>query len=373
MNIYFDKSNQYYKARVTRNGKTKYFYSTKGLLNEKQAKKELQAKYEEWLKNDGADKQSITIENAFNQYLKDKEKRVKRSSFGKVNDHYKKHLYPIRKTLLCECTRYTWQNILDKAARNGVHSPATIKNIFSVIKNFLAFCAAKGFILDNEVPKHYIVPLGLSKKKKQSLNKAALKFIFSDRVETERFIHLFRFAILTGLRRGELVALQRKRDYIEEQGIWVRESLSHQGHTDSPKSGKERYVPLDTLALKCIKDHEQSQKEKGYQFLFEHMRKQITARMLGNHWRNFRKKYSSEIPPITFHELRHTHITHSVKGSGIALEDLKPFFGHSDKMDTVGTYVHALELTEEEKEAKMLELKKLAKQLNLNFEKMLNE
>lgn len=373
MNIYFDKSNQYYKARVTRNGKTKYFYSTKGLLNERQAKKELEAKYEEWLKTDGADRNNVTIENAFNQYLEYKALRVKRSSLKKIKDNYKKHLHPLRKQRLIDCPRSTWQDILDKSVDNGVTSPRTIKNIFSMIRTFLSYCAAKGFISDSEVPIHYLVPLGLVERQKQALNKHVIRFIFSDGVLHMRSIHLFRFAILTGIRRGEMAAIIRDRDFIENQGVWVRESLSHEGDTDTTKNGKERFVPLDDLALKCISDHELKEGEKGRKFLFEHKRKQIPARSISDHWRAFREKYSDRVPKITLHELRHTHITHCVKGSGVPLNDLKPFFGHSEKMDTVATYVHELELTEEEKAEKMLELKKLAKQLNINFEKILTE
>lgn len=189
---------------------------------------------------------------------------------------------------------------------------------------------------------------------------------------------MWRFLTLTGLRRGELCALQKVRDYNQETGmITVRESVSHEGLlTDGKTENAERTIYLADLARAQLEAHRKAQIEAGMNpdettYLFtDGDGRRISPRFLRNHWQTWREAHGID---LTLHELRHTFISYSRLKTEISLDDLKHLYGHAKTMDTDRTYVHAIEKSPEEVKAEREKTKTEAVIIDSTFLKLIKD
>lgn len=126
---------------------------------------------------------------------------------------------------------------------------------------------------------------------------------------------LFRLALMTGLRKGELLALYWE-DF-DGEGLQVY----------SPKTGRSRYVVLDaSTAVNMM-----AQAGKGRIFtMHPHTPNKVLSRLTAR----------MGLPPIRFHDLRHTHATLAL-GMGADLATVSRRLGHSSVTVTAGVYQHA--------------------------------
>lgn len=158
--------------------------------------------------------------------------------------------------------------------------------------------------------------------------------------ETDRALYLT--AALTGLRQGELVALQWQDVDWTAEAIRVRLNYTR-GAQGTPKSGRERSVPmapqvagaLDRLlrAQGWANDHEARcglvfpHPATGSFYDASKMRKRFDTAIA-----------TAGVPRITFHELRHTFGT-TMAAKGIDVRRLQEWMGHADLKTTL-IYLH---------------------------------
>lgn len=358
------------------NGKQKVFYSN--IKSEKYGKAEIRLKFYEWYDKKGIEQmqtkkheeaketynpKKITVKLAWRKFLEDYEIRVQKTSFNKMRSIGNAHLSHLFDKKLTDIVKHDWQSVVDKAFFESAKSKATLKGICCMIRMFCKFCAAMGWLQDNAVPLYFSYPRGATIREKRILQPEQLKILFSEQWEDLWYIHAFRFLVLTGIRRGELCALQKERDY-KDNIIHIRESLSHeQIITNGKTKNSNRQIPLAKNAITEINKHHEKCKASGFNsdYLFCSPKgKRMDPKELMKAWIKWRNMNGIE---LTLHELRHTHISYAVNKSGLDLKDLKEIFGHSDNMDTVRVYTHYVQQSEEEKREAIEKLRKLAAQI----------
>jgi integrase len=157
---------------------------------------------------------------------------------------------------------------------------------------------------------------------------------------------LYLTAAMTGLRRGELLAL-RWQDVDWESGVVrVRRTFSR-GQFGTPKSRRSsRAVPLAARLIAALQEHQQrSRFQDDVDLVFAHpqigqvldpsrvrKRFQAAARRAG-------------LRPVRFHDLRHTFGTR-MAASGAPLRAIQEWMGHSDQRTTLIYADYAPDLTQ---------------------------
>ncbi|MCI0443028.1 site-specific integrase [bacterium] len=137
-------------------------------------------------------------------------------------------------------------------------------------------------------------------------------------------------AVHSGLRAGELAALQRgDLDFVENY-IMVRRSFSH-SRMDSTKNSKKRRVDMSDALAACLKDLPSSE----YLFGGE---KPLDMRYFVR-WRFEKILELAKISRIRFHDLRHTFASILIANNE-SLAYVKEQLGHSSIRVTVDIYGH---------------------------------
>jgi integrase len=156
---------------------------------------------------------------------------------------------------------------------------------------------------------------------------------------------LIRVAAYTGLRRGELMALRwHDVDFVGRKMI-VRRALSGNVEANSTKSRRVREVPLPDQAagaLDRLSRREDFIEPDEYVFANRFGRRLDPTALR----RRFeRARNAAGLPPLRFHDLRHTYGSLLVAG-GVDLASVKAAMGHS-RITTTERYLHARPASEQ--------------------------
>jgi len=195
------------------------------------------------------------------------------------------------------------------------------------IKNYLAVL---GKLFNKAIDWDYLEKNPLRKVTK--LKMEPRKFAFWDEQQTRAFLEtakeyrpdlypLYLTALMTGMRLGELCGLQWGDVDFVKKNIIVRNNYVR-GHLGTPKSGKDRTIPLHPQLAKVLKANGHL---KG-DFVF--CRDDGTP----HHVNDFRKPFfwltkKAGLPRIRFHDLRHSFASQLVM-NGNPLKVVQELLGH---------------------------------------------
>lgn len=140
------------------------------------------------------------------------------------------------------------------------------------------------------------------------------------------------FAVLTGLRRGEIlnlrwsdVDLNGKLANIETNATW------------KTKQGKRRTIPLGDTAVVLLRSR---LGRSCSEYVFTLNDKQISASWLTHLFKRYVRQANLSNPKLRFHSLRHTTATNLIR-AGVHASAVQKILGHSSLKVTEG-YVHLL-------------------------------
>jgi integrase len=212
--------------------------------------------------------------------------------------------------------------------------------------------AIKWGLLKNNIMNKVDKPRRKRKEMQVWTLEEATRFLEEAKKSRPHFYMLYLLAIFTGMRKGEILALRWKDCMLDERKISVSKTLSYikgQGIVcqETKTERSNRIISIsDTVIeeLKRYRIHQQKVKlmlgnayqDNGY-IIAKENGEPLNPNYVFNHFKKLLQKAS--VPPIRFHDLRHTHAT-IMLGLGEHPKIVSERLGHSSIQITLNTYSH---------------------------------
>lgn len=165
---------------------------------------------------------------------------------------------------------------------------------------------------------------------------------------------------MTGMRRGELLALRWRDVDLDAGTIRIRRSVGvvrvkgevMQVREGDTKTAKPRVVDIDEGTAAILKAHKRERGGLALQLardgalVFgdiegEHRHPERFSRTFKEHLTRCRKQIGEDLPMIRLHDLRHTHAT-LLLAKGVPLKVVSERLGHASATITLTVYAHVL-------------------------------
>jgi integrase len=289
-----------------------------------------------------------TVKSYFEKWLKEKERQVKRRTLVNYRYDIDTHIVPeLGNVRLEKVTPLQLQTLLSGVAdKSGVDRANKVRTVL-----YQGFRQAVKWLLLPRNPAEATEPF---KHVKQEMKlwtpQEAAKFLDTARIH--RQYALFYLAISSGLRVGELLALEWKDLqgevlHVQRSIGWVEGELV----VSTPKTERgKRKVTLDKATLAVLEGHRKQQeaerakageKYHSQDILFANRHGAYTKpRKLSQHW--YELQTLSGVPQIRFHDLRHLNVSLRRK-LGQDAKLIADQVGHADPAFTMRQYTHLFE------------------------------
>ena len=353
---HWDDKRKRWKVHVQRDGERRSFYSrVPGIMGKKEAEKQAEC----WKKQLPPPERSKveTVEQLWEKYLayqKD-ERGISTSTWDQNRKFGRNYILPVCGRLrISQLNEGHLQKVLDQAARHGClredkcrsdHplSKKTLTDIRNSIQRFIKWCRINQYIdlklegLEVRSQKPKIEKIILQPDDVRTLFAVDTRVVRGKR-QFDDMIFSYRFAVVTGLRPGELMGL-RIRD-IQNGKIRIRQAINHYGEiTPGKNDNARREFGINRYARVILAQQLELLQKQGIplypdQLVFPARNQQSRY----NRWKSYAE--SNGVKAVSCYELRHTFIS---MANNLQEGDLHSLVGHSVNMDTRGVYAHKLE------------------------------
>jgi integrase len=232
------------------------------------------------------------------------------------------------------------QGVIIEMNKKGM-ATKTMKHAKTVMNGAFSRALADKIIAENPV-KGIEIPVKQAKERK-TLNNNELSELFKQ-LKNSRWIWSVKFALVTGLRRGELLALRWSDIDFVNKRITIDESNSSTGLGDT-KSAEVHYVPLSELAILYLERQKQQLQKETNPILFDEKLKKTDLIFPNNrgvmirpdsYYKVLARAAAKGGFKASPHCLRHTFV-YKTKNK-LSLSELQSILGHDESTTTLDIY-----------------------------------
>ncbi|HWX33459.1 MAG TPA: tyrosine-type recombinase/integrase [Steroidobacteraceae bacterium] len=299
----------------------------------------------------------MTVGQFLDRWLDDVRTRVSPKTYERYTQICEKNIAPLLGAiplakLRPEQISEAYARALASGRRKGGGglSPRTVRQMHAILKSGLTQAVKWDILVRNPAAVVRGPKVGRVTMQTYDLEQTA------ELIEAARGKRVFTpvlFAVLAGLRRGEIAALRwRHVDLVSAQLAVVQsaEQTNAGVRYKEPKSGRGRTIALSDTMVSELKAHRVRQAEELLRFgrhlsdgdfvVTQPDGSPLRPHSLGQEWVRFVTR-NSALPRIRFHDLRHAHATHLLS-SGVHPKIASERLGHSKVGITLDLYSHVL-------------------------------
>lgn len=216
----------------------------------------------------------------------------------------------------------------------------TINGVVTFVQAVLNYAVDNSLLTENPVLKFDKLPQ----------IKPTIHFLDENQIEvflklakekTPTYYTFFATAVLTGMRRGELLALEWSDIDFKKGRIHINKQI-YKGVKQATKTNKERFVDMSDNLINILKEHKQATVLS--RLVFHRNGKPLHPYNMENTYfhpliKECNKILSddNQIEKLRFHDLRHTYATYLLS-HGISIKYVQEQLGHSTARMTLDTY-----------------------------------
>lgn len=285
---------------------------------------------------------SYKVQEWFDRWLENFIKPLKKkATYEQYNFIYQGHIKPVighRK--LTAIKPIDVQTVITEMNKKDM-ATKTMKHAKTVMAGAFKRAVTDKVLAENPVKEIYIPEKQAKPRKTLTVSELSLLF---KQLKNSRWIWSVRFLLVTGLRRGELLALRWSDIDFENRRIIIDESNSSTGLGDT-KSAKVHHVVLSDLAIQYLNGQKQQLKKETNPILFDPELKKSELIFPNNKGEMIRpdsyytmlsraaKKAGIKASP---HCLRHTFVY--FMRNKLTLKELQEMLGHDESTTTLDIY-----------------------------------
>lgn len=287
---------------------------------------------------------SFTYREIYDEWLKEYEPSVRDSTLLRTKRMFRLHILPVFghlkidevKPLLVQQTMNDWNARFVKASA-----------MMNYVNSVFDFALRMQLINQN--------PVTLIKKPRRTREKSSSNFydrkqlkMFMDtakKLNNKRAYLFFRILAFTGMRRGEVLALEWSDFNLKKKTVHIHQTVTRGQNGLYISSTKtlagDRTITLDSATVDTLNSYQ----DKHTGRLFKSSNGGILSPSKPRKWYEVIVSHT-DLPHITIHGFRHTHASLLFE-SGANLKEVQYRLGHSDSQTTLDIYTH---VTNEAKE-----------------------
>jgi integrase len=291
-------------------------------------------------------------EYLIDQWLEDKQTKVKRQTLNTYRMLVEKHIVPSLGNIeLSQLTPMAIQKLYNRLTKENVLSDETIQKLHTLINDSLKKAERWGLIYKN--PASLVDRPKTVKKEIKVWNVKEVQTFLKFAKDYNRYYIAFLLALTTGMRQGEILGLRWKDVDFQNSCLRVTQTLSTDGKELNPytktKSGSRTIdLPKETIfqLLNHKKLIEEDKVEIGKDQYRDFDLVVCTASGTPTNKNNIRRTFKAiiklaKLHKIRFHDMRHTHATLLLL-QGVNPKIVSERLGHADVRITLDTYSHLL-------------------------------
>jgi integrase len=300
---------------------------------------------------------SMTVARLLDSWLAAMKPAWSAGTFASHAQHVRNHLSPmIGGVRLAQLHSLHVQTLMENLEGKGV-SASMRRHVAVTLRAALAFSVRMKLSLVNVA-----LPVPLPAKSKHNsvgLTPEQVGAILSA-AEGDRLFSLYVLAVDSGLRQGELLALQWNDLDLEKGTVRVCKSLEEVGGSLNLKQPKtksaSRTVAMSDTTVRALKDHRKAMLAEGHcnptAPVFCGSRRGQWLRKSDLFRHSFRPILDRAGVKCRFHDLRHASAT-LLLASGIDVKTVQSRLGHSSATVTLDIYCHAIDRGQQQAAAMM--------------------
>ena len=293
----------------------------------------------------------MTVSEWFAIWLKEYLGSVKKSTAYLYETNVTLYINPVLGEVRLDALKpHTVQSFYNRLQNEKHLSPKTIKNIHGVVHKGLQQAVLNGYLRTN--PSDACVLPKIAKAELHPLDEAAApRFIHE--ISGHQYEYLYKIALFTGLREGEVLGLSWDDLDLSTGVLFVKRQLRRDQrkgggfYFSSPKNGKPRQLTLAPSVVKLFRLQKLRQnalrKTAGELWLDRNL---VFTNAVGDYL-SYRTIYDCfkrivkriGCPDTRFHDLRHSYAIAAIKG-GDDIKTVQENLGHATAAFTLDVYGH---------------------------------
>jgi integrase len=302
---------------------------------------------------------SMTLTEWMAMWVEREERRVRAGTLKpRTLEGYASHLRlyvagsEVGGTRLDRITRDALERLYDDLSSRGL-SASTVHRVHATIRRSLSDAVERSILASNPATGAHKAPTSMKVKTRPWDQTEVGTFLASEVVRADRHYPALHLAAMSGVRRGELLALRWSDLDMETCRLAIRRGVvrtRNQGLVigDPKTEAGKRTIVLDSQTVNVLRLHRQRQRiehrwmtrdevsDDGY--MFPNTRGAlIDPDTFTGHFVRLIKK--ADLRKTRLHDLRHAHASHLIAIGKSALF-IQHRLGHSDITVTLGTYGH---------------------------------
>jgi integrase len=307
----------------------------------------------------------LTLSEYFEEWLTARKDSIKSKTHYQYQQIIRQHINPVLGNIkINELQPAEIQALYNQKVESGI-GVRTVRLIHSVLHCALNHALRLGIIYRN--PSDAVYKPKAQKREMEILDEDQVRMLLIA-ARGKRHEALYKLAITTGLRKGELLGLkwsdldwdtyqlnvQRQIQRVPEKGLTYSQPKTAAGR---------RMIILGSDTISALKDHQKRQwverefkgeKWQDHDLIFpSSIGTPLSQSNLNRDYKQLLKE--ANLPDIRFHDLRHTAASLMLK-QGISVKVVQERLGHSDAAMTLNVYSHVIPGMQREAAEKMDEI-----------------